>query len=325
MIPVYNVFINNLQIVGDCWMEKEFDVVVVGAFGVDTYVFLSDSEFDVSVEGQFSENVDSVGLAGGYSSIAFARMGLKTAVIGYVGDDHNGRFIRETLDSHGIITRGLQIDPYGTKRSINFIFPDGRRKSFYDGKGSMYTRPELDFASSIISRSSLAHVNIVNWARFLLPSIRKQGLTLSCDLQDIIDPDDPYRRDFANSADILFFSSVNKDDPAPIIRKYLSEHPNVIVVSGMGNRGCSVGIGKNVTRFPAVDFGEPVVDTTGAGDSLAAGFLCSWLFQGHSIEDSILRGQIAARYACSTKANSSGLITMQELNHVFDSIRGLSL
>jgi len=325
VIPVYNVLDNNWHMVGDYHMDREFDVVVVGAFGLDTYVFLSNDDIDFSLEGQFSENIDSVGLAGGYSSIAFARLGLKTAAIGYVGNDHSGRFVRETLDSHGISTEGLRIDPSGTKRSINFIFPDGRRRSFYDGKGSMHTKPDLALASSIISKSRLAHVNIVNWARFLLPCIREKGLSLSCDLQDIIDPDDPYRKDFADSADILFFSSVNKVDPAPIIRKYLSKYPNKIVVSGMGNRGCSIGIDSNITRFPAIDFGEDVVDTTGAGDSLAAGFLCSWLFQGYSIEDSILRGQIAARFACSKRANSSDLITLEELNHVFDSIRGLSL
>ncbi len=296
---------------------KRFDVAVVGAVGVDTYVFFSGTDIDFSVEGQFSENLDCVGLSGGYSSISFARLRCRTAVIGFVGDDHNGKFVRESLESQGINTEALLIDPCGTKRSVNFMYSDGRRRSFYDSKGSMTTIPDTEKSTAVIVEARLAHVSMVNWTRYLLPRIRELGLTISCDLQDIVDPEDDYRRDFIEYADVLFFSSVNKDNPEPIIEKYLSVDSEKIIVAGMGKNGCALGTKEGIRRFPSVEFGPPVVDTTGAGDSLAAGFLTSRYFHGYSLEESILRGQIAARFACSVKGDSSRLIEARQLDAAF--------
>jgi len=69
-----------------------------------------------------------------------------------------------------------------------------------------------------------------------------------------------------------------------------------------------------VRHFPAVDIGLPVVDTNGAGDALAVGFLCSFVLDGLGLEDSVRRGQIAARHTCAQRADSSRLITAEQLD-----------
>ena len=61
----------------------------------------------------------------------------------------------------------------------------------------------------------------------------------------------------------------------------------------------------------------PVIDTNGAGDSLAVGFLSSYVLEGYSLDDSIRRGQIAARYTCTQKACSAHLITPEIMHHYF--------
>jgi hypothetical protein len=53
------------------------EAIVVGGAGVDT-------------------NVDYVGQAGGYASRLFAQLGKRTGYIGPVGDDHNGRLVRDS-------------------------------------------------------------------------------------------------------------------------------------------------------------------------------------------------------------------------------------
>jgi len=45
-----------------------YDVVVVGNAGMDTNVYLKTLEVDYSVEANFTENIDSVGQGGGYTS-----------------------------------------------------------------------------------------------------------------------------------------------------------------------------------------------------------------------------------------------------------------
>ncbi|GAB4581336.1 MAG: ADP-dependent ribose-1-phosphate kinase [Anaerolineales bacterium] len=291
------------------------DVVVVGNAGVDTNVYFYTDEIDFSVEANFTQNVDYVGQAGGYAARGFAQLGKRTAFIGAVGDDHNGQFVRAELARNGVDISGVFCDPAGTARSINFMYKDGRRKNFYDGKGHMALHPDLAACRTLLSRAKLVHFNIPNWARDLLPLARELGLTISCDIQDVVSPDDPYRQDFIRYADLLFFSAANHVDPTPLIHRFLADAPARIVVVGMGARGCMVGTREGVRAFGPVTLPEPVVDTNGAGDALAVGFLSSYVLEGFSLEQAIQRGQIAARYTCTKKATSSDLITAEKLEY----------
>ena len=301
--------------------SERFDVVVVGNAGIDTNVYLPGGDIDFSVEANFTENLTCVGNAGGYASRGYAQLGKRTAFLGYLGDDTHGRFIREEFENDGIDLTGLFSDPEGTAHSINFMYQDGRRKNFYDGKGHMDLHPDMDICRAVFSQAALAHFNIPNWARHLLPLARELGLPVAIDLQDVVFVDDPYREDFVRKADYLFFSAVNYDDPKPLIDAFLALNPDLIILSGMGSRGCALGTKNNVRYYQAVEMQAPIIDTNGAGDALAVSFLSSYVLDGVSLEDSVLRGQIAARHTCSVKADSSQLITLDQLDATYKNLR----
>ncbi len=290
-------------------------VVVVGNIGIDTNVTFQGDQIDFSVEANFTTNIDLIGQAGGYASRGYARLGVQTAFIGYVGADFSGDFIRTTLARENIDTTGVFIDPAGTSRSINLLYKNGQRKNFYDGKSHMTLQPPLEMCERVFRGAKLAHFNIPNWARDLLPLAKRCGLKIACDIQDVTNIQDPYRTDFILAADYLFFSAANYPDPSPLIQGYLASNPNLTVICGMGEKGCALGTRDGVRFYPALDLDLPVVDTNGAGDSLAVGFLTSYVLDGLSLEESILRGQIAARFKCGIRAASSNLITREILAH----------
>jgi sugar/nucleoside kinase (ribokinase family) len=297
--------------------DKRFDVAVVGNVGIDTNVYAYDGDVDFSLESSFTENIDYVGQAGGYASRGYAQLGKRTAFIGYVGDDCSGRFIREEFTRDGIDTAALFIDPLGTSRSINFMYQDGRRKNFYDGKGHLHLQPDTEICRTVLTASKLAHFNVPNWARYLLPVAKDLGLTIACDIQDVVSAGDGYRQDFVEYADILFFSAANQARPTALMESFLKAKPSQIVIVGMGAQGCAVGTQEGIEFFPAVEMEASVIDTNGAGDGLAVGFLSSFVLDNYSLRDSILRGQITARYTCTQKASSSNLITPEKLECYF--------
>jgi len=132
-------------------MESErFDVAVIGNVGIDTNIYFKGSAIDFSIEANFTENLDYVGQAGGYTSRGYAQLGYKTAFIGYLGDDFNGKFIRAQFAKDSINTDAVFTDPRGTSRSINFMYPDGKRKNFYDGKRHMDLAPDIEICKSIL-------------------------------------------------------------------------------------------------------------------------------------------------------------------------------
>ncbi len=297
--------------------EKRFDVVVVGNVGIDTCVYFYGADIDFNVEANFTQNLDYVGQAGGFASRGYAQLGKRTAFIGHVGDDFGGRFVREEFARDGINMTGLFVDLAGTSRSINFMYRDGRRKNFYDGKSHMDLRPNEAICREVLAQTKLAHFNIPNWARYLLPIAKECGVTVACDLQDVVSVEDGYRQDFIQYADILFCSAVNQP-PHVLIEAFLCRNPSQLIVVGMGAQGCALGSREGIQYFPPAPMDAPVVDTNGAGDGLAVGFLTSYVLENYSLPDAVLRGQIAARHTCTQKASSSHLITSAQLQQHYE-------
>jgi len=289
------------------------EVVVLGCAGVDTNVFLPGREVDWSVEANFTENLDTPGQAGVYASRGYAALGRRVAFIGNLGEDACGDMVRAAFSRDGVDVRGVFTDPAGTARSVNVMYPDGRRKNFYDARAASGLRPDPARCREVMAGARLVHSHLADWARHLLPVARELGLVVACDLQDVVDPEDAYRRDFIRESDILFFSAANHADPAPLIRRFLQDRPERIVVSGMGAKGCALGTRKGIRFFPPEPSDLPVVDTNGAGDSLAVGFLTSHVLEGRPLAESIRRGQLAARHCCSLRGTSEGLITEENL------------
>ena len=87
------------------YMHK-LDVITIGRSSVDLYGQQVGGRLEDM--GSFSK-----ALGGSPTNTAFgaARLGLSTAVITRVGDEHMGRFIRETLKAGGVNTRGVITDP----------------------------------------------------------------------------------------------------------------------------------------------------------------------------------------------------------------------
>jgi sugar/nucleoside kinase (ribokinase family) len=291
-------------------MAAPFDVVVVGNAGIDTNVYLA-GPLELGHETDYTENLDGVGQSGGYSARGFARLGYRTAFLGYVGDDAPGRFLVDELASDGVDMNSVLIDPAGTNRSVNLISPDGRRHSFFDGKSHMIAVPDLEVWRPILADVRLIHFSIPNWARRVLPLAHDAGAVVSVDLQDVGDVDDLYRRDFIDAADALFLSSAHLPDPRGALEAL--HRPGRITVCGLGAQGCAVRDDVGYREYGAVSLPERVVDTNGAGDSLAVGMLSSYVLDGRSLDEAVHRGQVAARWCC-TLHGSRRLITRQQLD-----------
>ena len=80
---------------------KKLDVITIGRSSVDLY----GAQVGGRLEDMSSFN-KYIGGSPTNMAAGTARLGLKSAVITRVGDEHMGRFIREELERHGVETRG---------------------------------------------------------------------------------------------------------------------------------------------------------------------------------------------------------------------------
>lgn len=215
--------------------------------------------------------------------------------------------VRAAFARDGIDVRGVFPDPAGTSRSVNIMGRNGSRKNFFDGRGHMGFAPPLAQCAPVFDGARLVHLNLADYGRRLLDPIRGSGATVACDLQDVVDPADPYRADFVAASDILFCSAANNLSPDVLAADLLARRPAGIVVIGLGADGCAVADAHGLRRYPIPPSGLPVVDTNGAGDSLAVGFLTAFVLDGLGVEEAVQRGQAAARWCCAQRASTDTL------------------
>jgi sugar/nucleoside kinase (ribokinase family) len=278
-------------------------ITVVGNPGLDTLVVLAEDHPDLEADGHFVRNIDTVGHAAAFTARACARLGHDTRILGSTAADVIGGLVRGVLAADGVDTSLLFDDPAGTARSVNFVRPDGRRTFFYDGGSHMTLQSPQASVEAALAGTDLVLASLPNWARDVVVRARTPQLPVAVDLQDVRDPADPYRADFIASADYLFASAAHLDDPVAAAVAWFAAGPASMVVFGRGAHGAMLvrrgGGDPIVTTQPPPQIDLPIVDTTGAGDSLATGFLDGLIFAGLSAADALHRGQVLARIVAS--------------------------
>ncbi len=274
--------------------------VVVGELMTDVVASLprpiragTDTPADVRVLG---------GGAGANTAAWLAQDGLRTALVARIGDDLLGRAARTELESIGVDCR-LVVDaerPTGT--CVVLVGADGERTMIPDTGANAGLAPH-DLPDELFAADNHLHVSgytlMVDGSRMAglaaLDRARLRRMTRSVDVAStgpLADTGAERFLEWVDGADVLFaneseaaFLSGQPDphpreslsvslDGAATAADILSRHVGTVVVK-LGPRGAlSRGPDGAVVHAPGVPV--DVVDTTGAGDAFAAGYLAGW-------------------------------------------------
>jgi sugar/nucleoside kinase (ribokinase family) len=265
--------------------QHDFDVVVVGELNAD--LILSG---DVNpVFGQVEKLIDDATLTIGSSSAIFAcgaaRLGLRTAFIGKVGDDTFGHFMVEALAARGIDTSGVKIDA-AIKTGLSVMLSRQVDRAILTFAGSIAALGYDEIDWGIIRRARHIHLGSFFLLDTLRPDIPKlfkkahqYGLTVSLDTN--YDPQEKWNGNLKetlnhvdvflpNDTELLAISGKMDTDEALTALAYIP-----LVAVKCGAKGGMAREGKDTIRANTIPV--EVVDTTGAGDSFDAGFVYGYL------------------------------------------------
>ncbi|MFF5391912.1 adenosine kinase [Streptomyces sp. NPDC013012] len=289
-------------------MSSDYDVLVLGGSGVDTIVYVPELPLPYADSYMIRPGIETrAGQTGDFVALGLSALGLRTHHVDMIGDDPSGDLIRAFHRDRGIDFTEVPL-PGGTKRAVNLVSPDGRRLSLYDDSRSQECdRLPEDLVRKLASASRHAHVSITYPCAFALPLLREAGLTVSTDLHNW-DGENPYHEVFAYGADIVFVSTTALPDPERTMRRILERGRAEVVVATAGAEGSYLLTADDgPVHIPAVSPREPVVDSNGAGDAYASGFLFAHL-AGEDPRRCALHGAVAGAYACTVPATASGAI-----------------
>ncbi len=240
-----------------------------------------------------------------------AALGARVAFLGKVGNDEMGRIFRREIVNHGVqfSTPPLQSN-VPTARCLIFVTPDGQRTmNTYLGAGGEFSLSDLD--ETIIAASAVTYLEGYLFdppaaqAAFkeAAQMARAAGQKVALSLSDAFCVDrhrDGFRRLIAEGIDILFANEAElcslyqSNNPEDAARDSARDIKTVIMTkSEAGSVILHDGVATPVAPHPA-----QLIDTTGAGDAYAAGFLAAYT-KGESLHAAGLLGSKVASLAIS--------------------------
>ena len=282
------------------------DVLVLGGAGVDTIVYVPELPLPYADSHMVPRIETRAGQTGN-----FVALGLRTHHLDMIGDDHAGDLVRALYADRGMALTEIP-QQGGTKRAVNLVGPDGRRLSLYDDSRSLEEdRLPEPTVRALAAASRHAHVSITHPCGYALPLLREAGVTVSTDLHNW-DGAQEYHRTFAYQADLVFLSTTALADPERTMRQIVERGRARVVVATAGAEGSYLLVEDRLTHVPAVAPPAPVVDSNGAGDAYAAGFLFGRL-AGEPPLRCAQYGAVAGAFACTVPATATDSIGRDEL------------
>lgn len=246
--------------------------------------------------------LSSPGGSAGNTIFALARLGLPCRFLGVVGDDVPGKYYRDAFAMRGgDISKILSRQAMPTAQCLSLVTPDGER-TMRTHLGAAASLNKADFSAHDFSGCD--HVHMEGYLLFnrelmvhILKAAKTAGCTVSVDLasfevvqaaRDILPGliEEYVDMVFANEEEAEAFAGT---DNLERCLESLSKYAELVAIKH-GAEGATIRRGREKCSIEAVSV-NAVVDTTGAGDMWAAGFLFG-LGNGKSLEESGYYGSL---------------------------------
>jgi len=267
---------------------SDFDLLVLGDANPDL-VLMGDEV--APAFGQAERLVDEarmvVGGSGAILACGAARLGLRVAFAGVVGDDLFGTFMREELAARGIDTSGLSVD-LSRPTGITVVLARRDDRAMLTSTGTIGDLRRSVIDAGLLARTRHIHVSSYFLQRTLaaeLPALlrdgRAAGATTSVDpnwdpsgawddgIMALLPEVDVF---LPNEMEALSIARISEVEQA--IARLRSAGAGTVVVK-TAERGAIAAQASELVHVPSIP--TSVVDTTGAGDSFDAGFLAAYL------------------------------------------------
>ncbi|ALV31079.1 carbohydrate kinase family protein [Streptomyces sp. CdTB01] len=271
-------------------MPHSFDLLVIGDANPDVVVGPLDGPLAFGQREQLvPTGTLTVGGSGAIVACGAARLGLRVAFAGRVGDDDAGRYMRDRLIAHGVDTEALRLDPH-RPTPMTVVLTRGDDRAIVTAPGTLAATTADDVPAALLGAAR--HVHSASY--FLMPQLavalpellrtaRRHGAGTSLDTND--DPSGRWEAPgldavlahtdvlLPNAAEARRLARLDTDDIATAAARLARRGPVTAVKNGADGALCHDGERLFTTQGIRV---RPV-DAVGAGDSFDAGFIAALL------------------------------------------------
>ncbi len=307
-------------------MEEKIDVVCVGILVADIF---SSPIKKVPEPGELI-STEKIFISGGghahNTSVSLARLGTRVGVMGKVGKDIFGDFLKENLEKEGVDISKISVsDRFETSKTIIILTPsEDRRYIHTPGANADFSIDDIDFdyvsqakvlyvggygVLSKLSEDSLTRLfkfakeqNLVTVLDVIIPHTEINWIN-KC--QQVLKFTDFFLPNTDEAR--IITGQVNPGKQAEEMLKYNSE---MAVIITMGKEGSLTRTKDKVIRASA--YKVEVIDPSGGGDAFAAGFIFG-VMDDWELEKTVKLASAMGASAGRKMGTTAGVFTREEV------------
>lgn len=314
--------------------HKDFDFVAIGDITTDAFIRIKDAKVNCDSTGkkcelslrfgdkvpyESMEEIRAVGNAAN-ASVAATRLGLDSALVTNIGDDHNGGECIATLHKNKVATDFVTVEK-GKETNYHYVlwFEEERtiliKHHEYEYKFPDIGNPRWIYLSSTGENSLEYHKQIAEYLRNnnqVKFAFQPGTFQMKMGLENL--------RDLYTRADIIFCNKeearriLNKGEEQDIknlLREMHNIGPNVSVITD-GPNGAYGYDGYEGFFMPPFPDPKPPFERTGAGDAFSATFTTA-IALGKSLFDAFLWAPVNSMSVVQQVGAQKGLLTQEEI------------
>jgi sugar/nucleoside kinase (ribokinase family) len=314
--------------------EKNFDFVAVGDITTDAFIRIKDAKVTCDTEGrkcdlslrfgdkvpyEFVEEVKAVGNSAN-AAVSATRLGLKSALVTNIGDDHNGAECLATLKRNGVATDFVTLHK-DKETNYHYVlwFEEDRtilvKHQEYEYKFPDIGKPKWIYLSSIGENTLDYHKQIFEYLKNN-PEVKfafqpgtfqmKMGVD---SLKDLYERSDIF---FCNVEEAKRILNIHENiDIKDLLIKMHQTGPNVAVITD-GPKGAYAYDGYEGYFMRTYPDPKPPYERTGAGDAFSSTFAGA-IALGKSLFDAFTWAPINSMSVVQQIGAQKGLLNQEEI------------
>ncbi len=266
---------------------------------------LVDGELSSRIQNEISHLNIKIATGGSVANAinGIAGLGVEAGFVGAIGHDELGVLFKNDMLKRGITVSMKELE-IPTGRAVGFVSPEGER-TFATYLGAAVDMGPADITPELFAGYDLFFIEgylVFNHALIMAAAsaAKSEGLTIALDLAsyNVVEANMEILNElvdsyidivFANEEEAKSFTGLQPEEAL----KNLAGRCDIAVVK-VGKEGAFIQQGENKWHIPA--FETSVIDTTGAGDFFAAGFLAGlahgWDLEKCGTVGSLLAGEV---------------------------------
>ena len=257
------------------------------------------------------EIIRSGGGPAAVAAVALSRLGIRSAIVGTIGDDADGKEVLRIFDNEGVDTSGISIGNTATAGSV--IVASKKNSARAISTRQPVTQSSLnENAKKMLSASEWLHVDHVGVTRLNEAGItRGKGPQISFDAGYGVEDFDPSLVDLFVPTDRQMALRYPGVALSVALENDSTKSGNTVVAT-QGSAGSS-GYSPETGLVSASGFKVEVTSTLGAGD-VFHGALIAQIIQGFELSQALRRANAVAALSCRGLDGQSMIPTTAELN-----------